>query len=94
MAAIRLHHDVEGLGSTDTDPETHTLVAAGLVADFTDPRPRWPGPRHRLDAHGQAALAWLQVSSDDLVDWRRRCTRCWTRPERDPTAARVRRSHP
>jgi hypothetical protein len=32
MAAIRLHHDLTSLGHR-TEPEVHTLVAAGLLAD-------------------------------------------------------------
>jgi HD-like signal output (HDOD) protein len=33
MAAIRLHHDFAALGHADIDPEVHTLVAAGLIAE-------------------------------------------------------------
>jgi HD-like signal output (HDOD) protein len=33
VAAIRLHHSLESLGEDGTEPEVHTLVAAGLVAD-------------------------------------------------------------
>ncbi|PTT76142.1 histidine kinase, partial [Pelomonas sp. HMWF004] len=33
MAAIRLHHDFAALGHADIEPEIHTLVAAGLIAE-------------------------------------------------------------
>ncbi|MGD9833349.1 MAG: HDOD domain-containing protein, partial [Piscinibacter sp.] len=69
MAAIRLHHSLESLGSGDTEPEVHTLVAAGLVADFLlaqrsglSPEPEWEG-------HGAAACDWLAISADDLHHW-------------------------
>lgn len=70
VAAIRLHHDLGSLGSEDTEPEIHTLVAAGLVADHVI------RDRDGLDSnvdwnqYGDAALAWLQISHDDLADWR------------------------
>lgn len=68
MAAIRLHHDAAGLGDPGTEPEVHTLVAAGLLAD------RILRQRDGLDAeadwvqHGAAALDWLQLSADDVTD--------------------------
>jgi len=69
MAAIRLHHSLESLGSGDTEPEVHTLVAAGLVADYLlaqrsglSPEPEWEG-------HGAAACDWLAISADDLHHW-------------------------
>lgn len=69
MAAIRLHHDLEGMGQRGADPETHSLVAAGLVADFLIRK------REGLDLdadwtrQGEGALQWLQISHDDLADW-------------------------
>jgi HD-like signal output (HDOD) protein len=69
MAAIRLHHDVEGLGHRNADPETHSLVAAGLLADFLIRRRDGLDPEADWTRHGQAALDWLEVSSDDLSDW-------------------------
>lgn len=69
MAAIRLHHDLEAMGQHGADPETHSLVAAGLVADFLIRR------RDGLDVdadwtrQGEGALQWLQISHDDLADW-------------------------
>jgi HD-like signal output (HDOD) protein len=33
MVAIRRHHDLDMLGDAETEPEAHTLVAAGLVAE-------------------------------------------------------------
>ncbi len=70
MASVRLHHDLASLGSDDTEPEIHTLVAAGLVADHVI-RDR-DGLAADIDwqQHGAAALAWLQISQDDLADWR------------------------
>jgi HD-like signal output (HDOD) protein len=70
MAAIRLHHDLASLGSADTEAEIHTLVAAGLVADHVI-RDR-DGLAADVDwlQHGSSALAWLQISHDDLADWR------------------------
>ena len=69
MAAIRRHHDLDSLGSHDTEPEVHTLVAAGLVAG-------WLMRRHEgLDAdadwshHGARALDWLQIGADELLIW-------------------------
>ncbi len=69
VAAIRLHHDLTSLGDEDCEPEIHTLVAAGLLAEHLIRR------REGLDAesdwlqHGPRALAWLQLSQDDLDDW-------------------------
>ncbi len=69
MAAIRLHHDLGGLGDPGSEPEVYTLVAAGLLAehlmrthDGLDSDADWA-------RHGRAALAWLQFSDDDVADW-------------------------
>jgi HD-like signal output (HDOD) protein len=69
VAAIRLHHDLQSLGSSDTEPELHTLVAAGLVADHIVQRHE--GLPADIDwlSHGDAALDWLQASHDDLLYW-------------------------
>ncbi|HEY1090262.1 MAG TPA: HDOD domain-containing protein [Burkholderiaceae bacterium] len=69
MAAVRLHHDFESLGSTDIDAEVHTLVAAGLVADQIMRRHEGLPLDEDWIAHGAAALAWLQVGGDDLLYW-------------------------
>jgi HD-like signal output (HDOD) protein len=69
MCAIRLHHDLDALGSDSIEPEVQTLVAAGLVAEHLarrhvglDPEPDWK-------AHAGAALAWLHASEDELNHW-------------------------
>jgi HD-like signal output (HDOD) protein len=69
MAAIRLHHSVESLGSGDTEPEVHTLVAAGLVADFLLARRSGLSPEPEWEGHGAAACDWLAISADDLHHW-------------------------
>lgn len=69
MAAIRLHHHLDALGTPDVEAEVHTLVAAGVVADQLMHRheglpadPDW-GP------HGPAAMRWLGFSDDELIPW-------------------------
>ena len=69
MAAIRLHHSLESLGSRDTEPEVHTLVAAGLVADCLLARRAGLSPDAEWDGHGTAACEWLSISADDLHHW-------------------------
>ena len=69
MAAIRLHHSLESLGSADTEPEVHTLVAAGLVADFLLARQAGLSPDPEWEPFGAAARDWLDVSADDLSHW-------------------------
>lgn len=69
VAAIRLHHSLESLGSRGTEPEVHTLVATGLVADQLLQRLEGLAADADWLAHGNAALAWLQVSADDLLHW-------------------------
>ncbi|RZI83000.1 MAG: HDOD domain-containing protein [Rubrivivax sp.] len=69
MAAIRLHHDLNALGDRFTEPEVHTLVAAGLLADHL--LSHQEGQPSELDwtTHGARALAWLQVSDQELALW-------------------------
>jgi HD-like signal output (HDOD) protein len=69
MAAIRLHHSLESLGSGDTEPEVHTLVAAGLVADYLLARRAGLSPEPEWERHGAAACDWLAISADDLHHW-------------------------
>jgi len=69
VAAIRLHHSLESLGSQGTEPEVHTLVATGLVADQMLQRLEGLAPEADWLAHGDAALAWLHASTDDLLHW-------------------------
>ncbi|MFT3954046.1 MAG: HDOD domain-containing protein [Piscinibacter sp.] len=66
MAAIRLHHSLESLGAGDTEPEVHTLVAAGLVADFLLGRQAGVAPDADWEGFGAAACDWLGLSGDDL----------------------------
>jgi len=69
VAAIRLHHDLDMLGSSRVDPEVQTLVAAGLLAEHLVRQ------REGLDAeadwlkHAGKSLQWLGFSIDDLADW-------------------------
>jgi HD-like signal output (HDOD) protein len=69
MAAIRLHHDLAALGDPGTEPEVHTLVAAGLLADRLLRQRDGLDPEADWVQHGEAALAWLQLSSDDVADF-------------------------
>lgn len=69
VAAIRLHHSLESLGEDGTEPEVHTLVAAGLLADYFAMRHEGLSPDSDWGAHGHEALQWLQASDDDLVHW-------------------------
>jgi len=69
MAAIRLHHSLESLGSADTEPEVHTLVAAGLLADSLLARRDGLAPEPEWTRHGDDACAWLGLSADDLAHW-------------------------
>lgn len=69
MAAIRLHHSLESLGSADTEPEVHTLVAAGLLADYLLARRDGLTPEPEWERFGHAACEWLAISADDLGHW-------------------------
>jgi HD-like signal output (HDOD) protein len=69
MAAIRLHHSLESLGSADTEPEVHTLVAAGLLADYLLAQRDGLAPEPEWEGFGRAACEWLAVSADDLNHW-------------------------
>lgn len=69
VAAIRLHHSLESLGSSDTEPEIHTLVALGLVADHLVQRHRGQTADSDWATFGAAALAWLDAGHDDLLHW-------------------------
>ena len=71
MAAIRLHHDLGDLGQSaaGADPEVQSLIAASLLAEFLIRRRDGLDPESDWARHGESALSWLQVSSDDLSDW-------------------------
>lgn len=69
VSAIRLHHDLNALGDEDIEPEVSTLLAMGVVADYLVHRHEALDPELDWAAHGEAALAWLQVNPDDLGHW-------------------------
>lgn len=70
MAAIRLHHSLESLGRGDTEPEVHTLVAAGLIANMLVARDAGLPPEAEWARYGAAACDWLGVSAGDVDQWR------------------------
>lgn len=69
VAGIRLHHDLEAIGSDGTEPEVHTLVAAGLLAEHLMRRREGLDPESDWTRHQARALAWLHLTDDDLADW-------------------------
>ena len=69
MAAIRRHHDLDMLGDDDTEPEVHTLVAAGLLAEHLMRRHDSAEDDADWTAHHTAALGWLHVGTDELAAW-------------------------
>ena len=69
MCAIRLHHDLDALGSDDIEPEVQTLMAAGLVAEHLARRHEGLDAEPDWAAHADAALDWLRASSEDLTQW-------------------------
>ena len=69
VAAIRLHHDLASIGEEGTEPEVHTLVAAGLLAEQLMRRRDGLDPESEWTQHAARALRWLHLSDDDLADW-------------------------
>ena len=69
VAAIRLHHDLEMLGSTQVDPDIQTLISAGLVAENRIAQREGMAQDADWTNHGASALSWLGLTSDDLSDW-------------------------
>lgn len=69
MCAIRLHHDLHTLGDRSVEPEVHTLVAAGLVAEHLMRRHEGLGEEPDWTLHAERALAWLHVSTGELDVW-------------------------
>jgi HD-like signal output (HDOD) protein len=69
VAALRLHHSFEVLGSADTEAEVQTLVALLLVAETLLRRHTGQAPDPDWLAHGPSALRWLAVGTDDLAHW-------------------------
>ena len=70
VAGIRLHHDLSSLGDSLIDSEVQTLLAAGLVADQLMREHEGIAPDADWVKYSQAALDWLQISLDDLANWR------------------------
>jgi HD-like signal output (HDOD) protein len=69
MAAIRLHHDLLSLGDKGVEPEVHTLIAAGLIAEHLMRLHEGLPEDADWAAHAPKALAWLSVSLADVEHW-------------------------
>lgn len=69
MVAIRRHHDLDMIGHEDTEPEVHTLVAAGLVAEHLMRRHEALEADVDWLANKQRALDWLHINEDELEVW-------------------------
>jgi HD-like signal output (HDOD) protein len=69
MLAIRLHHDLVSLGDAGIEPEVHTLVAAGLVAEHLMRSHEGLPQDADWSAHHEAAMSWLQISAADVEQW-------------------------
>ena len=69
MAALRLHHDFNALGSKGVEPEVQTLIALGLLAEHL--MRQHEGMDEDVDwaTHHAKALDWLQVQAEDLEHW-------------------------
>ncbi|MFT7723554.1 MAG: HDOD domain-containing protein [Roseateles sp.] len=67
--AIRLHHDFAALGHGDIEPEIHTLVAAGLIAEYLMRRHEGLPEDADWAGHHPAAMDWLQIGWDELSHW-------------------------
>jgi len=69
MAAIRLHHDLTSLGHGGIEPEVHTLIAAGLIAEHLMRQHEGLPDDADWGAHRESVLDWLQISQADLEHW-------------------------
>lgn len=69
MVAIRRHHDLDMLGDSATDPDVHTLVAAGMVAEHLMRRHEGLEPDADWRSHRSQALAWLHMDEAELATW-------------------------
>ncbi|KQW52281.1 MULTISPECIES: HDOD domain-containing protein [unclassified Roseateles] len=69
MAAIRLHHDYAALGHAGIEPEIHTLIAAGLIAEHLMRRHEGLPEDADWAGHHAAAMAWLGIGWDELAQW-------------------------
>ncbi len=69
VAAVRLHHSLESLGSRHIEPEVQTLLAAVLVADMLVARRNGLAPEPEWAQFQGAALGWLGIGHDDVDGW-------------------------
>ncbi len=69
MAALRLHHDFEVLGSGEVEPEVQTLVAMGLLAEHLMRRHEGLDDDADWAAYQGRALEWLHIDLDELEQW-------------------------
>ena len=69
MAAIRLHHDFNALGHAGIEPEIHTLIAVGLIAEHLMRRHEGLPEDADWASHQAAAMDWLHVGWDELDQW-------------------------
>ena len=69
MCAVRLHHDLATLGDRGAEPEVHTLVAAGLVAEHLMRRHEGLDAEPEWNEHAARALAWLQLPAEEVATW-------------------------
>lgn len=69
VAAVRLHHSLESLGSRHIEPEVQTLLAAALVADMLVARRNGLTPEPEWEKFHPAALGWLGIALDDVDGW-------------------------
>jgi len=69
VAGIRLHHDFESLGHDTIEPEVHTLVSAGMLAEHLMRRHECLDEDADWAQHHAPAMQWLQIGFDDLDQW-------------------------
>lgn len=67
--AIWLHHDFGCLTDERFDPTVRRLVALGALADFLVHQHEGVPPAREWQQHGEACLAFLQVTQDELNHW-------------------------
>ena len=67
--AIWLHHDFGCLTDERFDPTVRRLVALGALADFLVHQHEGVPPSREWQQHGEACLAFLQVTQDELNHW-------------------------
>lgn len=69
MAAVRLHHDLDGLEDESIEPGVRTLVALALVAECLLRRRQGLPPDNEWDCYGGTAMGWLQIDGGELEVW-------------------------